>query len=368
MHRVLKVLIIALCLLIGPVHGGSSPKKARDLKALREEIQRRREAAEKRAKEERRVLKALQATAQRAGKIEGELQALRIRYKELSVQIEELQREVAALERKALEVRERLRRRLRGLYRLGRTSLLELLLSSRGYGEMLRRLRFLSLVIEADRRLLEESRRLIEQREEKWHILREKQRLLSERGREIEEKRRLLKEEEAKKRRLLAAIRKERQRELRRIAELQRRERALRELIEGLRGKPGARKGMARLQGRLPLPVKGKALKLPRRKGIAFFARRDAEVRAVYDGRVAFASWFDGYGNLMIIDHGHGFHTIYAHASRLLKGVGEEVKAGEVIALVGDTGSADRPMLYFEIRYRGRCQDPSKWLALPKGR
>lgn len=364
---VLKALSIALCLVV-PLHVDPAPKEAHDLKALQKEIQRRREALQEKTKEEREILKALRATAQRAGKIEGELQALQIRYEELSLQIEHLQREVAVLERKAQEVRERLKKRLRGLYRLERTSLLELLFCSRGYGELLRRLRFLSLVIEADRRLLEQSRRLIEQKEEKWRMLRQRQRLLSEKAKEIEEKRRSLEEEERKKRRLLAAIRKERREELRRIAELQKRERALRELIERLRERPRAPKGMASLQGRLPLPVKGRAVKLPRRRGIAFFARRGAEVKAVYDGRVAFASWFDGYGNLMIIDHGHGFHTIYAHASRLLKRVGEEVKAGEVVALVGNTGSADRPMLYFEIRYRGRCQDPSKWLALPKRR
>ena len=86
-------------------------------------------------------------------------------------------------------------------------------------------------------------------------------------------------------------------------------------------------------------------------------------VRAVFDGVVAFSDWFKGYGNLVILEHGGGFMTVYAHASERLVAPGERVVGGQVIALGGDTGSLEGPKLYFEIWRDGRPEDPAGWLA-----
>ena len=93
--------------------------------------------------------------------------------------------------------------------------------------------------------------------------------------------------------------------------------------------------------------------------------RKGHRFRRSTTGRVAYAAWFKGYGNLLVIDHGEGYHSVAAHASRLLKKVGDEVRMGEAVALVGSTGSIEGPMLYFEIRYHGTALDPLTWLALP---
>jgi len=365
----LKLTAIATLFLVGMgIAEGRQPKgKPRDLESVRKELQKRRKIAEEKARKEKELLRRLEETSRRAGEVEGELRALEAEYREISKRMEELQREIATFEVRCKGLQHRLKRRLLTLYRLKRGGLLEVLLGSDSYGELLRRLRFLTILLSVDRRLLEESHRLIEKKEDKWRALREVQRQLAEKGRQIEELRRSFKEKEGEVKRLLAAIRAEKREELRKIAELKRRERALRQLMDRLqKGRAGKR--MEGVRGKLPPPVDGKPVSLPGRKGIAFFCKEGTEIRAVRDGRVVFASWFDGYGNLMIIDHGRGYHTVYAHAKRLLKEVGEEVKAGEVIALVGSTGSAQRPMLYFELRYRGRCKSPTQWLALPRKR
>jgi septal ring factor EnvC (AmiA/AmiB activator) len=98
------------------------------------------------------------------------------------------------------------------------------------------------------------------------------------------------------------------------------------------------------------------------RGGIDIRAEKGEPIRAVHAGRVLFADWFKGYGNLMIIDHGDAYYTVYAHMEEMLKPKGAPVKTGDVIATVGETGSLEGPMLYFELRHRGKPVDPMAWL------
>ena len=86
-------------------------------------------------------------------------------------------------------------------------------------------------------------------------------------------------------------------------------------------------------------------------------------VQAVHHGRVVFADYFGGHGLLVIVDHGEGYMSLYAHNQRLLKKAGEPVQAGEVIATVGNSGGQASAGLYFEIRHQGKPIDPNQWLA-----
>jgi murein hydrolase activator len=86
-------------------------------------------------------------------------------------------------------------------------------------------------------------------------------------------------------------------------------------------------------------------------------------VIAVHYGRVVFADYFRGQGLLVIVDHGEGFLTLYAHNQQLLKKAGDPVKAGESIANVGNSGGQNDAGLYFEIRLQGKAIDPTFWLA-----
>lgn len=96
--------------------------------------------------------------------------------------------------------------------------------------------------------------------------------------------------------------------------------------------------------------------------GLDIAAREGEPVRAVFEGRVAFASWLHGYGLTVILDHGHDVASVYAHASVLLVEKGETVERGRVVARSGESGSLRGPYLYFEIRERGKPVDPAAWL------
>jgi septal ring factor EnvC (AmiA/AmiB activator) len=99
------------------------------------------------------------------------------------------------------------------------------------------------------------------------------------------------------------------------------------------------------------------------RRGIEIEAREGEAVRAVKDGQVAYADWYKGYGELVIIEHGNGLYTLYGNLSRLDLKKGDHVIQGQVIGLAGDTGSLKGSKLYFEIRQNGEAQDPLAWLA-----
>jgi septal ring factor EnvC (AmiA/AmiB activator) len=86
-------------------------------------------------------------------------------------------------------------------------------------------------------------------------------------------------------------------------------------------------------------------------------------VRAVSQGRVAFADWLRGFGLLLIIDHGDGYMSLYGQNQALYKEVGEWVDSEEVVATLGASGGQTDAGLYFELRYKGRPQNPVKWCA-----
>jgi septal ring factor EnvC (AmiA/AmiB activator) len=99
-----------------------------------------------------------------------------------------------------------------------------------------------------------------------------------------------------------------------------------------------------------------------RSSGLLIAAAAGTPVRAVADGRVVFAEWMSGYGLICIVDHGNGTMSLYAYNDALLRDVGDEVRRGDPLASVGNSGGQGRPALYFELRRQGSPVDPAAWL------
>jgi septal ring factor EnvC (AmiA/AmiB activator) len=129
------------------------------------------------------------------------------------------------------------------------------------------------------------------------------------------------------------------------------------------------------LKGRLPYPVRGElaarfgaseTAAAPSTKGVFIRAPGGTDVKAVAPGKVVFADWMRGYGNLLIVDHGDGFLSIYGNNESVLKRVGDGVHAGDAVAIVGASGGGEASGLYFETRFQGRPFDPVPWLRPSK--
>ncbi len=97
--------------------------------------------------------------------------------------------------------------------------------------------------------------------------------------------------------------------------------------------------------------------------GVLLSTREGEEVRAIGDGQILYADWLRGFGLLLAIDHGEGYLSLYGHNEALLRELGEWVTGGDVIALSGNSGGRDEPVLYFAIRRNGRPQDPATWCS-----
>lgn len=117
-------------------------------------------------------------------------------------------------------------------------------------------------------------------------------------------------------------------------------------------------------KGKLRLPLRSETIaQVPGRRGIFIAAADGAQVRATAGGTVVFANWLRGFGNMVIVDHGDDYLSIYGNNQTLLKQVGEPVRSGEVIANAGSTGGQPQSGLYFELRYRGEPIDPRQWVS-----
>ena len=169
----------------------------------------------------------------------------------------------------------------------------------------------------------------------------------------------------AERRRVLASVGAELRRDRRQIKTLRADEarlaRLVAELARVLPPAPGDVK-FSTLRGRLPLPVRGELS--GRFSGLFIRAPEGQPVRAVARGRVVYADWMRGFGNLLIVDHGENYLSIYANNEALLKQVGDLVEGGEPLALTGASGGNEQTGLYFEMRHLGRPFDPRQWVRL----
>jgi septal ring factor EnvC (AmiA/AmiB activator) len=127
----------------------------------------------------------------------------------------------------------------------------------------------------------------------------------------------------------------------------------------------------SRLKGQLHLPVKGDLIARfgskrddgPSWKGLFIKALEGTEVKAIAAGKVVFAEWLRGFGNMIILDHGGQYLSLYSNNQSVLKHAGDTVKAGETIAAAGNSGGNEESGLYFELRYQGRVFDPLSWIS-----
>ncbi len=277
--------------------------------------------------------------------------------------------EMARLRDQMVSTQQQIENRLVALYKISKAGPWAFLLSAGNYGDFLRMLKFFNSMIDHDVHLLMTFESQLEQKvaiQEKLTAYRSR---LQGKQREARLKEEEIRKLKGQKERALEKVTAAERDSARLIEELEKQAEKLQTLIDAL---PREREtpsrplsGFRTLKGRLPVPVEGKITRKVHGKlrGISLKAPIGAVVRTVYRGRVVYAGWFRGYGNLLIIDHGDSFHTVMGHASELLKKVDDWVETGDPIARVGNTGSLGGPSLYFEIRQNGHALDPLQWFS-----
>lgn len=295
-------------------------------------------------------------------------------------EIDELLKQIQALEQSIQELRPYLASRSVSLYKLGRLSYVRLLLSVEKPSELTRAYRFVSRLARADgekiRRFMQDQRAL---EETKAILLARTKEMLETRDR-LEATARTLEHRKGTRETLLSEISDRREMAETLMYELEDARAKLGDLLVRLEQGDASESDPVFLpirlfRGELGWPVAGSITSRfgkrlhPRfrtvtiQNGIEIAAPLSAPVEAVYDGEVLFASWFQGYGKLLIISHPQGIYSLYGHLLDFKVNQGDFVNRGEEVALVGDTGSLTGPSLYFEIREEGEPVDPELWLG-----
>jgi septal ring factor EnvC (AmiA/AmiB activator) len=283
-------------------------------------------------------------------------------------------------------------------YYAGETDALSHLLSGSDPNQLARDAHYLSLLSRAKAGLIRNLGEVLDEKKRLAGLAREKSEELAEIEKSQQRERAGLVEQQKKRQAVLARLSDRIKAQRREVSKLKRDEKRLARLIEGLGrivAKPKrpassraqapalrnertpdaslAADAFARLKGRLSLPTRGELANrfgTPRQeggttwKGVFIRAASGTEVKAIAPGRIVFADWLRGFGNLAIVDHGDGYLSVYGNNESLYKAVGQPVKSGEAIASVGNSGGNPETGLYFELRHLGQPLDPLKWVIL----
>lgn len=360
-----------------------------ELGQLRQRLQALRQELEKNEGSRSEAADALRSAERAISEATRKLAALAAREREIDARLAALDEEARRVKQAVREQREIIGRLLREQYRAGPQESLRLLLNSEDPNQIARHLHYLTYLARARtervRALKEDLDRLArlqgEAQAERDHLAR----VLAE---QTAERERLEKEREERKA-ILAQLAEKIQEQRRQIDTLKRDEARLSRLVQRLgkalaeRKPPALRnqatpdasldgRAFAELKGRLRLPVPGELAHRfgsPREggltwKGLFIRTQPGQPVKAIAAGTVVFADWLRGFGNLLILDHGRGFMSLYGFNEALLREVGEQVKGGELIAQAGNTGGHSETGLYFEIRHEGKPLDPLEWVTL----
>ncbi|WP_411537052.1 murein hydrolase activator EnvC family protein [Halomonas sp. 7T] len=268
-----------------------------------------------------------------------------------------------------------LSQQLAALYRLGPTPQLKLLLNQNDPAELDRMQAYLNRLTQARQQRLTDIERLDAALADTQQALSQRQSRLDTLADELETQSTLLAQRTAERRGVVATLDDRYGSEAERLADLnQSREQAEQQLraiqAELARlAQPTPTTHITRTQGDLPWPVQGSITADFQRRdgvhynGIVIQASEGTAVTAVHSGRVVFADWMRGFGNLLIIDHGDQIMTLHAHLQQFSVRPGQQVNRGDEIGRVGTSGGQSRSALYFEVRRGGEPINPQRWIA-----
>ncbi len=341
--------------------------------AIKKKISTEKQKIQNISQKEARILEALDSMEQKLFRSRQEARHLKKDIESLKTKIQEYSGQRQTLIRELDTNKEYLAQRLKAMYRLNGAkpcgtpdSLLDFLV----------RRNALQKILQADMTVMETQTKGIARLEEIRSQLSRTAALQRDKQRQLDDRIQKIETDSRKKQALLSRILKEKDLALAALKSLERSAKKLDRTFSSFKepAQKSQAKGFASCKGKLVTPVSGKILSsfgpstLESGKGFYFqsgidiSAQRGEPVRSVFKGKVIYAEWLKGYGNLVIINHGNHYYSLYAHVEEIFKNTGESVDTGEIIATIGDTGSITGPCLHFEIRHHGKPVNPSKWL------
>lgn len=347
-------------------------EKWKELEKLEKEIETYKAQLGSKKRTEASVTAELQRLERELNLAEKELAYIRARISYFDEQIERTREDIAAIEARLDRQKSAFEARLTSMYKASTVSYFEVLLSSGSLSEFLARLHYLKEIAQQDSQLIDEYTTGKNELLTKKASLEQGLAELSHAKQTQEQKRREVTSRSMDRERYLTQLQQDREKLEQALDEMDRQSKALEKEIRDLQAKTGRVK-----KDKLSMiwPVTGGWISdvygwrwhpvLGGNKfhaGLDYAANSGTPIRAAEDGTVIVAGENGGYGNCVILDHGGGISTLYAHCKSLAVKKGQEVFRGDVIGHVGSTGISNGPHLHFEVRVNGSTDDPLKWL------
>ncbi|MGB9716110.1 MAG: murein hydrolase activator EnvC family protein [Thermodesulfovibrionales bacterium] len=368
-------LLLALSTLLYSSHCLSANPQE-EYKKIQKEIKEHKEKIRKAERRETSILSELERTDRELSIVEAELRKYRKKLMETEREISRVESEILKSKKSIEQQKEWIKRKLRAMHKNRCPSEVVILLSGTDdLSSFMRRWKYLQYISSYENKLLLDYRKKLDNLNTKERQLLDLKAELTKNEAKIRSDEEELEKKKREKEIILASVRNEKSSYEKMLKELKEASRRLLNIIrKSEKSDTYTAKGFTALKGKLPWPVEGRVA-IPYgtqkdpvfntpifRSGIFIQAGEDLYAKAVHTGKVVFAEWFKGYGQLMIVNHGDGYHTLYGSLSEIFSKVGDIINSGQIIGRVGNSGIVDVPGLYFELRYKGKPLDPLQWL------
>ncbi len=392
MMRISRVFFIAAlaAVLIAPVawaqtEGDDVDEKQQELERIRREIEAHREQSQKLGSEEKQVLKKLSGIDKDIDLSKRYLKKLSEQEDTIDQRIGDLRVMIGGREIVLSQQEDALGARLRQMYKSDPKFTWEVFLGAKSIDEAVMRYQFMKLIAAQDAGLIDEfkeSKRSLELEHARLaESLQEVSELRESRAEETAQLQRSKKQRQT----VLAGIRSEKSKHAKAIEDLEAAQAELQALIDDIISRGTSTKDLppsgefAAMKGRLLWPVAGKVIRsfgkhthpkygtVTMNNGIDIQAPAGAPIIAVAAGVVEFVDWIDAFGKCVILNHGGGYYTLYAHVATTMVSQGQKVGRGQAIAEVGDTGSMEGYVCHFEVRMGRRALNPMEWVGKKQG-
>lgn len=369
------ILLLAICSLLSASDCfASTPLE--EYRKMQREIKEHKEKLKGAEKREHSVLSDLEESNKDLSSLEVELIKYRKKLRDTEREISKVEAEIFRGRSSIEKQKEWIKRKLRAMQKSRYQSDMVVLLSGiDDISLLMRRWKYLEEISIYENRLLLDYRKNLEGLNKKERQLMVLKADLVRNEDKIKSEERKVSKKKMEKEELLVSVRHEKSSYEKMLRELKQSSKRLLEIIsESEKGDAYIAKGFTGLKGKLPWPAEGKVAipygsqKDPNfntpvfRSGILIQTGGDLYAKAVHTGKVVFAEWFKGYGQLMIVNHGNGYHTLYGSLSEIFSKVGDIINSGQIIGRVGNSGILNAPGLYFELRYKGKPLNPMQWL------
>jgi len=321
---------------------------------------------------------SLQSSEQEIGQFTKRIKEIKEALSREKKQLSQHQTRRADLETSRQSQQQQINQIIREAYLLGQESKIKLILNQEEPSKATRMLRYHDYIINAHKVKIDRFIATIDEiNQSEANILASTQRLEANQNK-LTSRFKQLKDSQAKRLGTLAALTKEIHKKGGNLSQLQKNRSHLEHLLEQATQAlsnlklPSDSKPFRTVKGKLPYPSRGHILQSygqPRLngrlrwQGLFISGKSGDNVVSVHHGRVIFSDYLRGHGLMLIIDHGDGYMSLYAHNQTLLKDTGDWVRSNEVIATLGNTGGQRQAGLYFEIRHNGKPQNPKPWLS-----